>query len=209
MPQSQSFHGTGKQLYPCPKPARFTSPHASQLRTCAKRHQHKLAPGQKGIHQIPPSPFLCPADLHPSSLNVVSLQVVPFSPGPGKASSNPGSGNITDAKLKHGKHFPFTNKSQPTGLSWTAHKNIQLTHTTPSDNQILGVIWTLLPSSYRNRYWSKYFSGWLRTDPTGRAAGAWQDPDPAQLHTPASEKHKLWGTVTSPKSSCRQLQQQL
>lgn len=115
--QSQSFHGTGNQLSSCPQPARFTSPHARQVGTCAKRHQHKLAPGQNETHQIPPSASLCPADLNPSFLNVVSLQVVPFPPGPGKASSNPGSGNITDAKLQRGKYFPSTDKSQPTGLS--------------------------------------------------------------------------------------------
>lgn len=68
--------------------------------------------------------------------------------GPGKASSSPGSGNITDAKLQRGKHSPFTNKSQPTGLSWTAHKNIQSTLTTPAGKETLGVNWTL---SYRNK----------------------------------------------------------
>lgn len=191
MPASQSFHGIGNQLHP-PQPARFTSSHARQLGNCPKRHQHTdWHQDRKRSTKPPPSASLWPADLDPSSLNAVFLQVVPFPPCPGKASSNPGSGNITDAKLQRGKHFPFINKSQLTGLSWTAHKTIQLTLTTPAGNQILGVNRTLLPSSYRNRYSSKYFSGWLRTDPTGRAAGAWEDLNPAQLHTPASDKQTL------------------
>lgn len=141
-----------------------------QLGTCAKRYQHtNWHQDRKRSTKLPPSPSLCTADLDP---NVVSLQVVPFPPGPSKASSNPGSGNITDAKLQRGKHFLFTNKSQPTGLSSTAYKSIHLTHTTPAGKQILGVNWTFLPSSYRNKYSSRYFRGWLRTDETGRAAGA-------------------------------------
>lgn len=74
VPQSQSFQDTGNQLYPCPQPAR-------QLGTCAKRHHHtNWHQGRKRSTKLPSSASLCPADLDPSSLSAVSLQVVPFPP---------------------------------------------------------------------------------------------------------------------------------
>lgn len=68
---------------------------------------------------------------------------------------------------------------------------MHLTLITPAGKKILGLNWTPLLSNYRNKYYCKYFSGWLRTDQAGKAAGALEDLDPAQLHTPASEKHIL------------------